>query len=107
MSAAAALLADLRSRGLAVTSDGITLWIDPGTDLTEDDREGIVALKPDLLRLLAGGQLAAREIEVAEHMNGAFDWRGRRRCACGELAIADGCGQCDACRTGALAPAAG
>jgi TubC N-terminal docking domain len=52
MTAATALLARLRDRGITVLADGDRLRLRPGTALTPDDIEAIAAEKAELLRLV-------------------------------------------------------
>jgi hypothetical protein len=46
------LITRLRGRGIRLSRDGSKVWAEPASKLTDDDRQAIRKLKPELIRLL-------------------------------------------------------
>jgi hypothetical protein len=80
---AAALMNDLRRRGIRLSLEDETVWVEPASRLTDEDEQAIRSLKPELVRLLRTDVLpiiALEEIgKIIDGLEAQFPglkWRG-------------------------------
>ncbi len=96
-----AVYADLERRGFTFKVRGNELSIAPADDLTVEDDVRIQRYLGELIDLVAryqrGDQGAAFMLSAARAHLEAFTVDGVPLCACGAMAPADGCHQCEAC----------
>ena len=96
-----AVYADLERRGFTFRVRGNELSIAPAMELTDDDDARINRYLGELIDLVAryqrGDQGTAFMLAAARAHLGAFTVDGVPLCACGAMAPADGCHQCEAC----------
>ena len=96
-----AVYADLERRGITFKVRGNELSIAPAMELTDDDDARINRYLGELIDLVAryqrGDQGVAFMLAAARAQLEAFMVDGVPLCACGAMAPADGCHQCEAC----------